>query len=428
MRYILPLSTKDASLETVGGKGMSLSKMLLSGLPVPDGFHITTDAYRCFVAENRLEAPIQAVLAGVSAEDTTTLEAASLAISRLFDQGRIPPAVEEAVAEAYASLAGASVAVRSSATAEDLPDASFAGQQETYLNIHGRAQVLSSVKKCWASLWTGRAIAYRLKNKIDSTAIALAVVVQKLIAADAAGVMFTANPVNGSRSELLINAAWGLGEALVSGLVTPDTLTVRKDTKAILKREIAEKTQMTIRTEHGTQEASVPGEKKNKPVLTKTAILELVRLGLLIEELYQMPMDVEWVIEKEKIYIVQARPITTLPPDWTPPEKKVFYARGSLAEHIPGPVTPFFGTWGMEVINQTAHRLFELTFRANAPALPPEKGVYQVVNGYVYSCVNVKVFRLIINSLSPRLIRMVMCGSVPRFEKARNDFAAIVEA
>jgi pyruvate,water dikinase len=427
MRYVIPLSTNEASLETVGGKGMSLSKMLVSGLPVPDGFHITTGAYRCFVSENSLEKPIRNILANVNAAEPAALESASQSIYRLFENGVIPSGVKEAIVKAYADLHGACVAVRSSATAEDLPDASFAGQQETYLNLHGEMEVLDGVKKCWASLWTARAIAYRIKNKIDSSSIALAVVVQKLIAADAAGVMFTVNPVNGRRDEILINAAWGLGEALVSGLVTPDTVAVRKASEAIICREIAEKRLMTVRTEQGTKETPVSDAIKRKPVLTKKAIHELIRLGTSIEQLYKIPMDVEWVVEKGNIFIVQARPITTLPPDWTPPEKKVLYARGSLAEHIPAPVTPFFGTWGLEIINQTARKLFELTFRGNAPALTPENGVYQVVHGYIYSCVRIKVFRLILNSLSPRLIRLVMCNSIPRFEKARKEFTAVVE-
>ena len=197
--YTLPLSDPGADLKTVGGKGMSLAKLAKEGLPVPGGFHVTTEAYREFVTANDLQTGINAALHLVDVPRPSTLETASVTISKLFAQAKIPGGLANAIVNAYATLPGSNpaVAVRSSATAEDLPEASFAGQQDTYLNITGAAQVLEATKKCWASLWTARAIGYRARQGIGAEGVALAVVVQLLINAEAAGIMFTANPLNG---------------------------------------------------------------------------------------------------------------------------------------------------------------------------------------------------------------------------------------
>jgi phosphoenolpyruvate synthase/pyruvate phosphate dikinase len=242
----------------------------------------------------------------VGEADLAALETVSQAILQFFAEGQIPAEIAEAIVTAYSGLNEAPVAVRSSATAEDLPGASFAGQQETYLNICGAEAVLEAVRKCWASLWTARAIAYRIKNNIDQENIALAVVVQELVFATAAGVLFTANPINGKHDELVINAAWGLGEAVVSGAVTPDTITVKKDTGRILNRETAEKQVMTVRIEGGTCEIRVPDSQKRKTVLSVAQTAELLRLGIKIEQFYGMPMDVEWALEDGRFAIVQA--------------------------------------------------------------------------------------------------------------------------
>jgi len=270
--FTLPLSDSQATLENVGGKGMSLAKMIGAGFPVPDGFHITTESYRTFIKANDLQTKILATLKPVNASLPATLEAASVSISRLFADAPIPTDITEAIRASYLTLPhptpsptgrGARdeeipVAVRSSATAEDLPEASFAGQQETFLNIRGDEDLLDAVKKCWASLWTARAIAYRIKNNIDQKAVALAVVVQVMVDAEAAGILFTANPINGRRDEMVINAAWGLGEAIVGGLVSPDTIVAEKATGKVKSYEVAEKTVITVRTEKGTREDPEP--------------------------------------------------------------------------------------------------------------------------------------------------------------------------
>lgn len=312
--FTLPLNAPTSNLENVGGKGASLARLSRAGLPVPDGFHIVTDAYRYFVSENGLQDKILSALGQADASIPATLETASVTIGSLFADAKIPSELEDAILDAYTTLSdtAAAVVVRSSATAEDLPDASFAGQQESFLNIRGEQKLLAAVKKCWASLWTARAIGYRARHSISSESVALAVVVQILVPAEAAGILFTANPVNGDYDQMVINAAWGLGEAVVGGAVTPDSLTVSKPTGRMIRRETAEKQVMTVRTESGTSEQPVPDHLKKAPVLSDKQAAELAQLGVKIEKLYNTPMDIEWVLSKGRFAIVQARPITTM--------------------------------------------------------------------------------------------------------------------
>src|SRR6266487_2818419 len=313
--WVLALDDPAATLEQVGGKGASLALLAAAGLPVPPAFHVTTAAYRRFVRENGLQEKILAAVSTVTADQPNTLEEASRQIGRLFAQGRIPAEIAATIREAYAILGRADlpVAVRSSATAEDLPQMSFAGQQETYLNMRGEAMVLSAVKRCWASLWTARAIGYRARNHTAPQDVSLAVVVQELVPADAAGILFTANPLTGARDQIMINAAWGLGEAIVGGQVTPDTIVVDKVSGKIIEQEINEKNVMTVRTPEGTHEEPVPAEKRKKAVLTAEQAAELARIGEQIEKLYGRPMDIEWAMKNGQVFVVQARPITALP-------------------------------------------------------------------------------------------------------------------
>ncbi len=425
--YILSLEDIQADLETVGGKGMSLARMLRAGLPVPGGFHITTEAYRFFVAQNGIQDQVMNALKHANADDPATLEPVAQTIAQLFLQGQIPAEIETAITQAYAGLNDAPVAVRSSATAEDLPDASFAGQQETYLNIRGVDALLEAVKKCWASLWTARAIAYRLKNNIDQNTVALAVVVQELVFAEAAGILFTANPVNGKRSQALINAAWGLGEAVVSGAVTPDTLTVDKLTGKVVVRETAEKQVMTVRTASGTQEQPVPGALQKKAVLTNRQAAELTELGVLIEAYYGDPMDIEWAYVEGKFFIVQARPITAMPPEWEIPEKKAVYARGSLAEHIPSPVTPLFSTLGLKIANQATALIWQRLLGNNAKNFLVGKGFYITINDYVYGGFRMDAKgAVIVTYWSIAQMPVVYRNSVGRWRTALDQFEQVV--
>jgi len=230
--FFLNLDSPQATLELVGGKGASLARMAAAGLPVPAGFHITTAAYRRYVNENHLSDRILSAVA--QANVPTMLNRTSAQIQALIGKGTVPNDIAATIRQRYEGLgADTPVAVRSSATAEDLPDMSFAGQLETYLNVRGGDEVIDAVKRCWASLWTARAIGYRQRQGIRSEDISIAVIVQQLVPAQVAGVVFTANPVTGAHDELMINAAWGLGEAIVSGRVTPDTIVIDKQTGAV---------------------------------------------------------------------------------------------------------------------------------------------------------------------------------------------------
>jgi rifampicin phosphotransferase len=313
--YILALADPTATLDLVGGKGASLARLAAGGLPVPPGFHLSTAAYRRFVVENRLQDQILAAVAAVSAEPPATLDAAASRIGQLFADGIMPEDVAKAIRVAYAALGAADlpVAVRSSATAEDLPNRSFAGQQETYLNVRGEAGVIAAVKRCWASLWTARAIGYRARQRIDPEDVSLAVVVQELVPADAAGIFFTANPLTGARGELIINAAWGLGEAIVGGQVTPDTLVVDRASGRIIRQQISRKDVQTVRAAEGTRDEPVPAERRTQAVLSATQAADLARIGGQIERLYGRPMDVEWALHGDRFFVLQARPITALP-------------------------------------------------------------------------------------------------------------------
>ena len=224
-----------------------------------------------------------------------------LLLQQLADSSLKPPSqtiITHAIKGAYLTLDTSHltlpVAVRSSATAEDLPEASFAGQQETFLNIRGEENLLDAVKKCWASLWTARAIAYRIKNNIDQNTVALAVVVQEMVDAEAAGILFTANPINGHRDEMVINAAWGLGEAIVGGLVSPDTIVADKATGKVKTYDVAEKTVITVQTEKGTREDPLDDARRRSKVMNEADVVELVNIARRIESFYGKPQDIEW--------------------------------------------------------------------------------------------------------------------------------------
>ncbi|MFD8008830.1 PEP/pyruvate-binding domain-containing protein [Streptomyces sp. NPDC058955] len=354
MDFVLPLDAAAATLETAGGKGAALSELARAGLPVPGGFHVTTAAYQEFVSSAGLADRIRAELDAVSGPDDFAATGAGACIRALFATGPLPAALEQAVSKAYAELGdgdgggGRTVAVRSSATAEDLPDLSFAGQQDTYLNITGEEALLAAVRRCWASLWTDRALAYRARAGIAHEDVSLAVVVQELVAADAAGVMFTVDPLGGRPDRLVVNASWGLGEAVVSGLVTPDTLVVDRASLSVVEERVAAKETMTVPTADGTEERPVPADLREAPVLSAEEAGELARLGLAIEELYGEPRDVEWAREAGSFRILQARPITTAaaprPEVWNDSTgTDSLWTSANLGEAVPDVMTP--ATW-----------------------------------------------------------------------------------
>jgi len=385
--FILPLSDASAGLSQVGGKGASLARLAAAGLPVPPGFQITTAAYRRFVVEHGLQEQILAAVSAATPDQPATLEEASGRIEQLFAQNAMPGDIAEAIRRAYAGLGAgdAPVAVRSSATAEDLPEMSFAGQQETYLNMRGEAMVLDAVKRCWASLWTARAIGYRARHNIAPQDVSLAVVVQVLVPADAAGILFTANPLTGARSQMLINAAWGLGEAIVGGHVTPDTVVVDKASGKVVERNIGKKDVMTVRTPDGTREEPVPSSRRNKAVLRPAQTAELARLGARIEDLYGRPMDIEWALHAGHISIVQARPITALPDpplEWTSPYPKPLLAHGDSIDLAPDAVSPLFATLGLPIANQVYLKMYDKVLGLRGEDVP----IFVIINGYIYLC------------------------------------------
>ncbi|MBB2912085.1 pyruvate,water dikinase [Streptosporangium becharense] len=340
---VLPLADEAADLALTGGKGASLARLARAGLPVPAGFHVTTDAYRDFVSRDGLHDLIMEAVAG------SPPDRAAAHIAALFADREMPPETAGEIRAAYARLGDdVPVAVRSSATAEDLPGMSFAGQQDTYLNVSDDA-LPDAVKRCWASLWTARAIAYRSANGVPQDEVAIAVVVQELVPADAAGVLFTADPVTGDRGRVVINASWGLGEAVVGGQVTPDTVVVGGPGGEIVEEHVGDKAVMTVRVPGGTREEPVPEELRRRPVLDRDRALRLARLGTRIEELYGTPMDVEWTLRDGKFAVVQARPITGLRQpveEWNDSLIGDYLWTGSnLGEAIPDVMTPC--TWSL---------------------------------------------------------------------------------
>jgi phosphohistidine swiveling domain-containing protein len=364
--YVIPLSDLRAKQHTVGGKGVWLARLSVAGLPIPTGFHITTAAYRRFVIENRLQPAITKALGGVDAHQPATLEAAAQAIREAFIAGRMPEEIHVAVSLAYANLPGGfpAVAVRSSATTEDQPSPSFAGQQTTYLNISSITALFEAIKRCWASLWTARAIAYRTQHQVEIKSLAMAVVVQVLVPAQASGVLFTAHPTSGARDQAVIHANWGLGETVAAGLVTPDLITIDKATGGVLERQVADKKVWAVRVSQGTEVQPLPPHLRKKPALDDEAARRLVQLGMQIESMFHRPVDIEWTYLNGEFAIVQARPVAALPEgpalprlDWSVPNPKARYLRASIVELLPDPLSPLFATLGRRYISQGTQRL-----------------------------------------------------------------------
>lgn len=351
---ILPLHSSEVILENGGGKGANLSRLIRSGYPVPEGFVVCAQAYRQFVAINGLYRHIAALLEQTALDDLGELESASGRIRAWFLEGKLPAGLEEQLAEAYAALGSPSVAVRSSATAEDLPELSFAGQQDTYLNVLGRAALQNALRRCWGSLWTARAIGYRARNQIAHDELALAVVVQCMLECQASGVLFTANPLSGLRSQAVIDASFGLGEALVSGQVEPDHYVVQRDAQAsglcIVEKRLGSKSLVIHSLKDGGTQA-VQGENRQLQALPDDAILELAALGWQVAETFGVPQDIEWGWLDGKLHLLQSRPITSLyplPDGMTAEPLHVLISFGAMQGML-DPMTPF-GQDGISLI------------------------------------------------------------------------------
>ncbi len=310
VRWLADISAED--VPSVGGKGASLGELTQAGLPVPSAFVVTADTYRAFLEESGVADELFAAL-DVDPEDSTALADAAATAKELILDAEMPEEVRETVLAAYDDLGDDPfVAVRSSATAEDLPDASFAGQQETYLNIE-RDELLDRVKRCWASLFTQRAIYYREEQGFDHERVDIAVVVQRMVDAEKSGVMFTSHPSTGAPTTI-VEAAWGLGEGVVSGSVSPDNYVIDRESDEIEDVTVATKKTLVERDpETGqTTERDVSEARRDARVLDESELEELLALGERVEDHYGTPQDVEWAIADGEVYMLQSRPITTI--------------------------------------------------------------------------------------------------------------------
>ncbi|WP_152365460.1 PEP/pyruvate-binding domain-containing protein [Microlunatus speluncae] len=386
MTYVRDLADAGSGLAEVGGKGNSLAAMISAGFDVPDGFQVVTDAYRDFIDDHGLQEPMAAILTEVTTADPASATRAEALIGELFAAHPVPAPVATAIEKAYADLGAPPVAVRSSATAEDLDSASFAGQQDSFLNIRGPEQLLVAVRDCWASLWTDRAIGYRARHGIDSDQVALAVVVQRLVEAEASGVMFTVDPVTGATDRVVINSAWGLGEAVVSGAVTPDVYRVDRADRSVAET-VAEKTIMTVLTERGTEEVPVPESRRTRPSLTEEQARALADLGIRLAAWAGAERDIEWCRTGDRLQIVQSRPVTTVttvaaaavvpksgPDPWNDAkQERQLWANTNVGEAMPDVLTP--ASW-------SAVRLF-LDATMPTVTIPGLKG-YGRIAGRIY--------------------------------------------
>ena len=302
---------RKTDIPYVGGKGANLGEMVYAKIPVPLGFVVTSTAYFDFIKTTSLKNKILTEVKGLDVENSKDLQEASKNIKTAILAAEMPNELAEEIKTMYHELCGESdryVAVRSSATAEDLPDASFAGQQETYLNIKGYKDVVKHVQKCWASLFEARAIYYRVQNGYSHTKVGIAVPVQLMVQSDFSGIMFTVNPLTNNQEEVSVEAAYGLGQPVVSGEITPDQYIINKKTRKITYRFVSKQDwQLTLA-------GNIPVSKKfqNKQKITNKLAVDLAKVGMKIEDHYKHPQDIEWGIEDGKIYIVQSRPVTTL--------------------------------------------------------------------------------------------------------------------
>ncbi len=379
--YILSFSSIEATLARAGGKGANLAKLVRAGFAVPPGFIVTTEAYRAFVEANQLQPRLLTLAQNSLPDDSAALENTSAEIRALFKQGMLPAEIAAEITSVYHTLPNSSsltlsnppVAVRSSATAEDLPGLAFAGQQDTYLNVVGADAVLDAVKKCWGSLWTARAIAYRARNHIPPDEVALAVIIQKMIASESSGVLFTANPVTGRRDEMVIEASFGLGEAIVSGQVDPDHYVVNPLEWKITERKLGAKEMAILPRAAGGTERVQPGASQEQ-ALPDRQIIELAQIAQCVAEHFGSPQDIEWAWANQQLYLLQSRPITSLyplPEHTSPAEELCIYVNFNAIQGVSEPLTPL-GIDALRLLFSIVPRLLHL--HRSPRQLLPEAG------------------------------------------------------
>lgn len=378
MARVIPLDHPSAVRhDLVGGKGANLARLTQAGFTVPAGFAVTTDVYRDFLRSSGVGDEIDRLLAGLDATDPDGLEAGTAGIRELIVGGAVADEVAGEITAAYAGLGSERrVAVRSSGTAEDLAGASFAGLHESFLDVRGDDEVVAAVRRCWASLWTSRATAYRATKDFDSTGVGIAVVVQVMVDSEVSGVLFTGNPINTATDELLINSSWGLGEAIVGGITTPDQYVVKWTDLRITERTLGGKEVQVVRnpeTGLGTVTEEVPGDRRAALTLSDEQVSDLAELGRSVAQHYDgLPQDIEWAYADGGFVLLQSRPITGVEFSWDcdvdgssraqPAEEDgEYWTRAWVDEVWTGAITPLFysvraPSW--VVARDAAHRLW----------------------------------------------------------------------
>ena len=310
---VLLAELRQGDAAAFGGKSATLGELLAAGIPVPPGFAVSTSAYRDFIEQAGLRATIDAELAGIAMDDVGTIEQAADSIGAAIRSAPVPDGLRDEIADRCAELAAQAVAVRSSALGEDSSEATFAGQQDTYLWVRGDDAVCAAVRDCWASLYGAPAIAYRARLGASDLP-EMGVAVQVMVDAEVSGVMFTCNPVSGDPSVVAINASWGLGLAVVGGEVTPDDFLINKVTGEIVRRQIAEKTVRYVAGAHGAERTEVPEGLRSAPCLDGAALATLVEIGLGVDRYFGARQDIEWAFAPDgELHVLQSRPVTVLP-------------------------------------------------------------------------------------------------------------------
>ena len=389
--YTETLDATDVSPEVVGGKGRSLSRLASAGFDVPDGFLVTTRAYREFVEANDLEERIRALARPEVVDGLVSFRQAADSIRRLFDEHDLTSRARAEITAAYDALGNRrAVAVRSSATAEDSAEVSFAGQHETCLNVTGADAVAVAVKDCWASLWTARAMGYRHERSKEHESEAMAVVVQAMVQSEVSGIVFTANPASGDRTELIVNCSLGLGETVVGGEVTPDTYVVDRNSLTPKQTVIGGKERMIVADGgQGTRTVDVAPAQREIACLSSAVLSDLAGLAVAVEDFFGGPQDIEWALVSGKLWLLQSRPITNLPPD---PPKDVTWPeipgaqllKRQVAENMPDPLSPLFEDLYLRAIFDTQTWPEGWEWKGRLTRNWMKNFVVTTVNGYAY--------------------------------------------
>ena len=303
------ISRKD--IQIVGGKGANLGEMTKAGIQIPDGFVVASLIFEDLIKNAKIGNEIKEIIKKIEINDSKSIEKASDNIKKLILRSKIVKDIEKNILDAFDELDSKYVAVRSSATAEDSETDSWAGQLDTFLNV-SKEDLIENIKNCWISLFSERALFYRIERKMDEQNISLAVVVQKMIQSEVAGVCFTVHPVNKDKNQLIIEAGFGLGEAIVSGSITPDSYVIDKKDLKIIKKNILKQDKMIVRSKNGKGVLVISAQNNESQKLSNNDIIKLSKLCIKIEKYYKRPQDIEWALKDNKFYILQSRPITTL--------------------------------------------------------------------------------------------------------------------